>query len=216
MHVMSKLSLIFMMLSAMLNAADNHKEPLKEHRLDDERLQHLLTTHPMMLTIESFLNRCNNQKLTCEQIILSLADQKPLQITRKSYFDLIHITYGQIQDLIDGQCLWGDTLGHGSLQGLRAYLCDGCNHQTVTQIKSYYGPLIIWVSQQLLGTTLPVEICKKILSNIDINTNPLPDCVPYKIFKTDALIMLRYASQAYPMPDYKAHYKLAPALDALW
>src|SRR5580692_10926074 len=152
MLVTYKLALIVILLPTMLSAADNHKEPRKEHRLDDERLQHLLTTDPWALTIESFLHCCNNQKLTYEQIALTLTDQNPLRITRKSYFDLVNTTYGQIQDILAGTYFhhYG-TLYSRALLGLRAYLCDGCNQQTITLIKPYYGPLIMWVSQQLLG-----------------------------------------------------------------
>lgn len=218
MQVTNRFPLIFILLSTLLSAADNDKKQPKKHCLDDPRLQQLLTKNPEMLTIESFLNHCRNPKLTCTEITASLTDPKPpkpLQITRKAYFDLIHITYVQIQDIVDGTLLW-----HGALRNfpteklveLRAYLCDGCNEQTLKMIKPYYGPPIMWVSQQLLGVSLPVEICKKILCSID----SLPDCAPYKIFKTDAMIMLRYASQAYPMPDYKQHYKFPSALDALW
>jgi hypothetical protein len=211
------MQLIFICLSSCISlyAAEDVQLGSKQHSLDDERIRKVVLSEKDGGYSNYLLPPCTNIKLSRPNISLNLSDTKPIAVPHKIYIDLIARVRQSDRDNASG------------FDSIMQYLDEGYTYQTTRAILFYYSPLIYWVAWQI-GVGLPKECCEKMASYI----NELPKSAPCKIFKAEAMIMLRYAFYAffayvtnnhrsegykeYYSEGYKEYYQFPAALNALW
>ena len=175
-------SSIFIFCADSLLLTTDVPRVLKEHRLDDSRLQTVFVGHVEEYIIDTVLRPCINPKLSYVKIFDSLNDANMLHISCNTYYGLMCITMGQYDKFIK-EIHAREEVGFGIIKSkkqfdqLNRYLWEGFDYQVIKAAPRYYIPFISWVSKQS-GVELPRECYEKILSYIDI----LPYCALCEIF----------------------------------
>jgi len=191
-------------------------DKIKEHMLNDERIQYLVT-YPGLC---EYFGRRTNKKLTSQYIIESHADKIPLFITRSTYRQLVSNAEQEIRNLKIEGLYWGAQCGfYLSFCQIYNYLYEGYALQTYQKESALRAqiPFFTWAilkASANVGVELPRDVGSIILKHL----LTVSDDEPYSIFKTDALLMLRYTAGLHERKkeEYKKLYNFPPALDALW
>lgn len=191
-------------------------DKIKEHTLNDERIQYLVT----FPGLRKYFGNCTNKQLTPQYIIESHADKDPLMITKAIYQQLTHNTQREIRNLKIEGLGWGEECGfYLTFCQIDNYLYEGYALQTYQKESALRAqiPFFKWVILQAganVGIDLPRDIGGIILKHL----LTVSEGTPYSIFKTDALLMLRYTAGLHERKkeEYKKLYNFPPVLDALW